>query len=80
MIISVIFIFCLNILIPLHEGLSYPLDDYQIYRLIRDTDYQSSTEDIIEENRSDPYGNDDIYQTKFGTINNEIQLLYHCIT
>ena len=66
MIVSLIFIFCLNILIPLHEGLSYPLDDYQIYRLIRDTDYQSSTEDIIEENRSNSYANDDTYQNEQG--------------
>ena len=58
MIISVIFVFCLNILIPLHEGFYNKLD------------YRSSTEDIIEENRSDPYANDDIYQKKFGKIVN----------
>ena len=60
MIISVSFILCLNILIPLYEGLSYKID------------YRSSTEDISEENRSDPYANDDIYQKKFGKIVNEI--------
>ena len=54
MIISVIFVFCLNIMIPLHEGFHNNLD------------YRSSTEDIIEENRSDSYANDDTYQNEPG--------------
>ena len=66
MIISVIFIFCLNILIPLHEGFYNKLD------------YRSSTEDIIEENRSNSYANDDTYQNELGKNIIQLQLSHHC--
>ena len=41
-------------MIPLNEGFYNKLD------------YRSSTEDIIEENRSNSYANDDTYQNELG--------------
>ena len=68
MIISVVFIFCLNIMIPLHEGFYNKLD------------YRSSTEDSIEENRSDSYASDDNYQNELGKNINQLKLSHRFIT